>query len=63
MADEFLPLADRGKYYRAVAAVIKDRIPFMRSPEARLELAALAADYESLAKYFDTHLASEPRSE
>jgi hypothetical protein len=57
VVDEYLPLADRGTFYRGLAAVIRARIPHLQSVEARLELASLALDYENLATYVETHLA------
>jgi len=57
VADEYLPLADRGPFYRGMAAVIRARIPHVQSVEARLELASLAMDYENLAMFVETTVA------
>ena len=54
MADEFEALADRAEYYRKLASVIRSRGFLMKSPEARDELSALAAEYETLAKYAES---------
>jgi hypothetical protein len=54
MADEFEALADRADYYRKLASLIRSRGSFMKSPEARDELSALAADYEILASYAES---------
>jgi hypothetical protein len=43
-------LVDRANRYRQVAIIIRAQIPIMQSTEARDELAALAAGYESLAR-------------
>lgn len=56
MTDELLPIADRPMYYRALAAVLRARVPFLQSAESRQEIAALAADYETLASYLDANL-------
>ena len=56
-ADDFIAVADRehpaqagrGKYYRALATVLRSRLELLQSAEAREELAALAAAYEHLA--------------
>jgi len=50
MATEHSVLADRARRYRQVAIIIRAQIPIVQSAEARDELAALAADYESLAR-------------
>jgi hypothetical protein len=54
VAIEYLPVADRGEYYRGLAAIMRARIPHVQSPAARLELASLAADYQNLATYVET---------
>jgi hypothetical protein len=53
MADEFEALVDRAEYYRQLATVVRSRGSSMKSPEARDELSARAAEYESLAEYYE----------
>jgi hypothetical protein len=54
MGDEFEALADRAKHYRDLAAAIRARADRMKSAAVRNEPAALAADYEILAKYAES---------
>jgi len=58
-ADEFSPLAGRAHYYREIAAAIRARVGSMQSGAARDDLAALAADYELLAKFVEACRGSE----
>jgi hypothetical protein len=51
MGDEFAALADRADHYRELARIIRARAASMKSAAVRDELAALASDYEVLAKY------------
>ena len=51
MGDEFAALADRAEHYRQLASIIRARAGSMKSAAVRAELAALATDYELLAKY------------
>jgi len=50
MAAEFSALADRAEHYRQLALVIRTRAASVRTPEARKALAAVADDYELLAR-------------
>jgi len=54
MADDLSTPADRAAYYRSVATVIRACVSRVKSVEARDELAALAEDYEILARYVDS---------
>jgi len=60
MADDSSLSADRGKHYRALAAILRARIPHAQSDIAFAELSQLAAHYESLAAYLDLHSSAEP---
>jgi hypothetical protein len=53
MADEFEVLVDRSEHYRQLATFVRSHGSSMKSPEARDELSALAAEYESLAEYYE----------
>ena len=64
MGDEFAALAYRAEHYRQLATMIRARAASMKSAALRDELAALAADYEALAKYAQSlspSLPGEPR--
>jgi hypothetical protein len=50
MAKEHSAPSGRANHYRQVAVIIRAQIPIIRSAEARDELAALAAGYESRAR-------------
>jgi hypothetical protein len=54
MAADFSYLAERAEYYRELAAVTRARAAAMKTPEASKALAAVADDYELLARYAES---------
>jgi hypothetical protein len=57
--EDVAALADRAKYYRALAAVLRARVPLIKSAEARDELLGLAVTYEGLAAQVESSRAPE----
>jgi hypothetical protein len=51
MVAEFSALSERAEYYRQLGADIRARAASMKTAAARVALAAVADDYELLARY------------
>jgi len=54
MAAEFSDLAERAEHYRHLAAVVRLRAASVKTPEASKALAAVANDYELLARHAES---------